>query len=83
MLILASQIPVSARQWIRFWSTYNGTLSAGNGGNDITVFGDATDSTSIFFHEVAHSLDSWAMGPEYEGSAFSGRFDTITRLMRL
>ncbi|KAH8173650.1 conidiation-specific protein 13 [Sarocladium implicatum] len=66
-----SQIPVNARQWIRFWSTYNGTLSAGNGGNDITVFGDASDSTSIFFHEVAHSLDSWAMGPEYEGSAFS------------
>ncbi|KAK0391524.1 hypothetical protein NLU13_1024 [Sarocladium strictum] len=68
-----AQVPVAARQWIRFWSFYNGTLSAGNGGNDITVFGDASNTMSIFLHEVAHSLDSWAMGPEYEGSAFSDR----------
>ena len=62
---------MTARQWIRFWSHYDGTVSAGNGGNDITVFGDASEGTTIFFHEVAHSLDSWAMGEEYEGSAFS------------
>ncbi|KAK0667904.1 hypothetical protein QBC41DRAFT_227410 [Cercophora samala] len=56
------KIPVKARQWIDTVSSYpapEGGCSAWNGGDHLNFFGDCTDKMSVWFHEVAHSLDCW------------------------
>ncbi|KAK4180178.1 hypothetical protein QBC36DRAFT_230129 [Triangularia setosa] len=55
------QIPIAARQWIDTISSYPavGQCSAWNGADHLNVFGDCSNYMSVWFHEVAHSLDYW------------------------
>ncbi|RPA86087.1 hypothetical protein BJ508DRAFT_349708 [Ascobolus immersus RN42] len=57
------KVPVKARQWVSYVSAWpDSSCSAGSSNNRIDVYGDCTNSASVYFHEVAHSLDSWATG---------------------
>ncbi|KAK4221920.1 hypothetical protein QBC38DRAFT_448722 [Podospora fimiseda] len=64
------RVPVGARQWIRYVSSHPAPqCSAWNGGNNMVFLGNCVNRQSVTFHEVAHSLDSWAVGSS--GSAYS------------
>jgi hypothetical protein len=57
------KIPVKARQWVNYVSAWSdSSCSAASGNNRIDIYGDCNNSASVYFHETAHSLDSWATG---------------------
>ncbi|KAK3994462.1 hypothetical protein QBC44DRAFT_236125 [Cladorrhinum sp. PSN332] len=57
------RVPVKARQWIRYVSSYPAPqCSAWNSGNNMVYLGNCVNRQSVTFHEVAHTLDSWAVG---------------------
>ncbi|KAK4170151.1 hypothetical protein QBC43DRAFT_282746 [Cladorrhinum sp. PSN259] len=56
------RVPVKARQWINHVSAFNAPkCSAYSGGNRIAILGNCVGRASVPIHEVAHSLDGWAV----------------------
>jgi len=47
---------------VRFTQFYNQGPSAFTDGQDITFFGDFSQSHSVFVHEATHNLDRWIAG---------------------
>ncbi|KAK4230727.1 hypothetical protein QBC38DRAFT_468667 [Podospora fimiseda] len=66
------RIPVKARQWINHIGTFSAPeCSAYSGGNHVVVLGDCLDRASVTIHEVAHSLDGWALYSAQNGQQYS------------
>ncbi|KAK3983901.1 hypothetical protein QBC44DRAFT_390241 [Cladorrhinum sp. PSN332] len=65
------RVPVKARQWINHVGSFNAPeCSAYSGGNHVVVLGDCVGRESVTIHEVAHSLDGWAIY-ENNGNQYS------------
>ncbi|KAL2758686.1 hypothetical protein ACRALDRAFT_1080418 [Sodiomyces alcalophilus JCM 7366] len=56
-------LPVAARQYARFFSSYRGNASAFSLGNDITFFGRIV-GPSVYIHELSHNLDTLYAPPD-------------------
>lgn len=63
------KVPPKARQWVKYVSAYSdSSCSAGSGDNRLNIYGDCNNAVSVYFHEVAHSLDSWVLGTNGNGA---------------
>ncbi|RPA86086.1 hypothetical protein BJ508DRAFT_322231 [Ascobolus immersus RN42] len=69
------KVPVKGRQWVRYVSAWAPSgdqidpCAADGSDNNIGIYGFCNNKASVYFHEVGHSLDSWAVGNS--GSAWS------------
>ncbi|ROT34639.1 hypothetical protein SODALDRAFT_321324 [Sodiomyces alkalinus F11] len=64
------RLPVAARQYARFFSSYGGNSSAFSFRNDITFFGPI-EGQSVYIHELSHNLDRLYSPPD-SLTSFSG-----------
>ncbi|KAK3328169.1 conidiation-specific protein (con-13) [Cercophora scortea] len=63
------KLPVKARQWNRYVTSYNGSeCSAYSVTTDLSFFGNCQGKQSVFFHELTHNLDRWVAGADLDAS---------------
>jgi hypothetical protein len=59
---------------VRFTQFYDASASAFTTGQDITFFGNFSESQSVFVHEASHNLDRWVAGDSSDWYSFTDKW---------